>query len=222
MAAADEESSIKVGDVAIVGHGPSMLTSKHGVAIDACDVVVRLKRCQDTLQYPELYGTRTDIVGGSFTVARALKGIGAASRYWIFLDSRHVKVTPRDQAELRAFFSPARVEMDAELCWTWDETYRRQRRAFAIHPQMKQSEHSDLSLGHNHTSIGMKALIYACHFIQPERVRLFGFDNLASGTFTWSVTRGPAWNQYPDHRWDVEHDLVPMIAQSFGSEIIYT
>lgn len=207
--------------VAIVGHGPSMLAAKHGGEVDGCDVVVRLKRCQDTLRYPELYGTRTDIVGGSFTIARALKGIGEATRYWIFLDSRHGKVTTSDQLELAAYFSPAVVEMDEQLCWSWDEIYRAQRCAFSAHPQMKQGEHSDRTFGHNHTSIGMKALIYACHFLRPTRIRLFGFDNLASGTFTWSVTRGPTWNEYPDHRWDVEHRLVTFIAQSFDTNVTY-
>lgn len=210
-----------VHDVAIVGHGPSMLATKHGKEIDGSDIVVRLKRCQDTLKYPELYGTRTDIVGGSFTIARALKGIGGATRYWVFLDSRHINIDARDRESLIAHFDPHVVELEEQLCSDWDERYRALRDNFTIHPQMKQGEYSDGTLGHNHTSIGMKALLYACHFIRPKTIRLFGFDNLASGRFTWSVTRGPNWNAYPDHRWDVENRLVPEICSTFGTNIIF-
>lgn len=205
--------------VAIVGHGPSMLESRQGALIDQYDIVVRLKRCQDTLRYPELYGTRTDIVCGSYTIARALKGIGGAKQYWVCLDSRHTGVTVSERNELIAFFSPATVRIDVELCNYWDEKYRERRDSFTVHPQMKQGDYSNRELGHNHSSIGTKALIHACHFIKPKAVHLFGFDNLASGRFTWSITRGPQWDGYPDHRWDVENKLVPEIANYFGVDI---
>lgn len=205
--------------IAIVGHGPSMLAAKQGALIDQYDLIVRLKRCQDTLRYPELYGTRTDIVCGSFTIARGLKGIGGAMHYWVCLDSRHVAVTVSDRDELIAYFSPAIVQMDVELCNSWDERYRAQRHTFKVHPQMKQGDYSNRELGHNHASIGTKALIYACHFLKPKEVHLFGFDNLASGHFTWSITRGPQWDGYPDHRWDVENKLVPVIAQTYGVDV---
>ena len=67
-------------------------------------------------------------------------------------------------------------------------------------------------------SAGLHAILYACHLGYREIV-LFGFDNVASGGFTWSVTRGPEWNQYPDHRWDIEREMVKLIGSEYGASI---
>src|SRR6056300_1585257 len=107
-------------DVVICGHGPSLLKRKAGELIDSYDFVVRQKRCQDTLRFPEHYGTRKDAVCGSWTIASQLPLI-EAGEIWVFLDSRHEKVTVgeiwRAQKSLPAKILPG-------LCSTWNEKYR--------------------------------------------------------------------------------------------------
>ena len=76
-------------------------------------------------------------------------------------------------------------------------------------------------MGHDHMSAGLHTLIYACKYLNPSNIDLIGCDNLATGQWSWSITRGPDWNQYPDHRWDVEHDMVSMIGRHFNVPINY-
>jgi hypothetical protein len=76
-------------------------------------------------------------------------------------------------------------------------------------------------LGHPHLSAGFHAILYACRFLKPSKVVLAGFDNIESGSFTWSITRGPDWGKYPDHRWDIEHDLLLDIGDEFGVEVSF-
>jgi len=68
-------------------------------------------------------------------------------------------------------------------------------------------------------SAGFHTILYACQFLKPETITLAGFDNVESGGFTWSITRGPKWDKYPDHRWDMEHDLIGDVEREFGVEV---
>ena len=77
----------------IVGHGPSIMGEEMGHLIDEFDYVIRLKRCQHTLDLPQYFGKKTDIVGGSLTIAGALRDI-PAQQYWVFVDSRHTDTDP--------------------------------------------------------------------------------------------------------------------------------
>jgi hypothetical protein len=70
-------------------------------------------------------------------------------------------------------------------------------------------------------SAGFHTILYTCRFLKPETITLAGFDNLESGGFTWSITRGPKWDKYPDHRWDMEHDLIGDVEREFGVEFKY-
>lgn len=194
----------------IVGHGPSVLVEPMGHLIDEFDVVIRLKRCQDTLKMPEHYGTKTDIVGGSLNISGQLKGIGDATQYWIFVDSRHEKAhpdtltaavqylaspnVPRGANDNRVVI-PNTVILDKDLCDTWDAKYRSLRDYLG-------------EKGHAHTSQGFKAIVYALEHLKPDELVLVGFDNVMSGEFTWSITRGPDWTHYPDHNWRTEHELL--------------
>lgn len=188
--------------VAIVGHGPSMLMEEMGDIIDDCDIVVRLKETAvETLKYPKHYGTKTDIIGGSLTIAQKIARI-PAEQYWVFLDSRHEDVSRETLASVPYIFSPKEVIMDKGLCDDWDMRYR--------------SLRDDMDgPGHNHTSQGFKAILYALHFLEPERLLLAGFDNVMTGKFSWSVTRGPEWQHYPDHRWDVENRLLGALQANY-------
>ena len=73
--------------------------------------------------------------------------------------------------------------------------------------------------GHLHMSSGLHALLYACYWLKPKRVNMVGYDNVKTGAFTWSITRGPEWGHYPDHRWDIEHKMVHEIAEQFEVEV---
>lgn len=197
----------------IVGHGPSVLMEPMGELIDAYDFVVRMKRCQETLKHPQHYGTRTDAVCGSWTIAAELKRIDAGE-YWIFLDSRHDDVNDYQIERMAEHFAPRPMLLDREICATWNARYRDARTPFELHDQMETKRTSD-DLGHTHMSAGLHALIYACR--RFGEVHLVGFDNVMSGDFTWSVTRGPQWDKYPDHRWDVEREMVGRIANEYGA-----
>lgn len=186
----------------IVGHGPSILGEKMGHLIDDFDKIIRLKRCQHTLDEPDYFGTKTDIVGGSLTIASQLRGIGNSPEYWIFLDSRHADVSRETLASIPFLFRGYECVMDRDLCTYWDEQYRQLRDKMG-------------GPGHNHTSQGFKAIVYACQHLAPDELILVGFDNVMTGRFTWSITRGPEWQHYPDHRWDVEHALLEQVQREY-------
>ena len=165
-----------------------MLWEPMGQIIDTYDKVIRLKRCQDTLKHPDYYGTKTDVIGGSLTIAGQLRGIGNAPEYWVFVDSRHTKFDPVELARVPQMFGNQRCILDKALCDDWDQRYRDKRDQMGGH-------------GHNHTSQGFKAIVYALQHMTLDSLTLVGFDNVLTGEFTWSITRGPDWKKYPDHRW---------------------
>lgn len=199
----------------IVGHGPSMLQEEMGLLIDEFDCVIRLKRCQKTLDHPEHYGTRTDVVCGSWSIARGLKSI-EADRYWVFLDSRHGDVTDGQIEAMRDHFAPAGCRIDRTLCDNWNALYRGKRNPMGLDKGMERKATSD-DKGHTHMSAGLHALLYAAQ--EFDEVVLVGFDNVATGQFTWSITRGPDWNQYPDHNWATEQQMVADIGREFGCRV---
>lgn len=189
----------------IVGHGPSIMGEEMGSLIDEFDTVIRLKRCQETLKHPENFGSKTDIVAGSLTIAGALRDIDA-DQYWVFVDSRHTDTDPILIERTPRIFEPAPCILDKPLCDSWDELYRSKRDEMG-------------GQGHNHTSQGFKAIIYALHYLKPDELILVGFDNIYTGEFTWSITRGPKWKHYPDHRWDVEHALLEDVKKTYNAKI---
>ena len=195
----------------IVGHGPSLLQRNAGAEIDSYDFVVRQKRCQETLAYPEIYGSKKDAVCGSWTIGPQLVHVGA-DEIWVFLDSRHEKVPMgeiwRAQQSLPATILPG-------LCNRWNETYRSLRTPPELDPRQKKWS----ELGHPHLSAGFHAIIYAAEIKRPKTITLAGFDNIQTGTFTWSITRGPDWQNYPDHNWPVEHAMLPLVEEEFDVEV---
>lgn len=189
----------------IVGHGPSIMGEEMGHLIDEFDIVIRLKRCQHTLDLPQHFGTKTTVVAGSLTIAGALRDI-EAEQYWVFVDSRHTNVDPQVLENIHKLFIDKPVVLDKPVCETWDEMYRSKRDELGAH-------------GHNHTSQGFKAIVYALEHFDLDELILVGFDNIMTGTFTWSITRGPDWTHYPDHRWDVEHALLEDVKKIFKTKI---
>ena len=192
-----------------MGHGPSLLEKLQGEVIDSFDYVVRLKRCLETLKYPEVYGTKTNAVCGSWTIRDKLPSLGEK---WVFLDSRHSGVLPSEVDNESRWY-----RMDRGLCDWWNRLYRLRRTPYKRPLGVQEFD----PLGHPHLSAGFHAILYACRFLKPSKVVLAGFDNIESGSFTWSITRGPDWGKYPDHRWDIEHDLLLDIGDEFGVEVSF-
>lgn len=148
-----------------------------------------------------------DHICGSWTIRARLPQ--CPSR-WIFLDSRHDDVSDAEVAADGCLAFPG-------LCREWNGIFRSMRTDdYKRDPQMEAS-HSD-ERGHRHMSAGLHAILYACELGHRE-IKLYGFDNVDSGGFTWSITRGPDWNRYPDHRWDIEREMVAVIATRYGANI---
>ncbi len=212
-------------NVIIVGNGPSLLQEEMGKLIDEYDVVIRMKRCSEQLRdFPEYYGTKTDILAGSLTIAAHLKTI-PADMYWILLDSRHQTQEAQhllyDMCEI--YYKNLNMEVHPELANQWRELYMAIRDEYPVpewDKQMKASQYCD-ERGEKHPSQGFQTLVYAAALLNPERITLVGFDNLMTGEFTWSVTRGPKWDHYPQHRWDIEHIMLPLVEEEYGVEIGY-
>jgi len=203
----------------IVGHGPSALDGKLGEFIDAQDYVIRLKRCQESLKYPADYGTRTDILGGSYGIAGAIRQI-PADHYWVWVDSRQDEP---DVSIIETLFYGHTVDVDINLCRFWDSAYMRRRDKvdqYEKHEQMEQSQYAD-EYGEKHLSQGFKAIVYAAEKLDVDKIYLVGFDNMMTGEFTWSITRGPDFDQYATHRWDIEHEMLPQVEIVYGKKIIF-
>jgi len=202
----------------IVGHGSSMLAEPMGMLIDEFDYVIRLKRCHETLKEPDIYGTKTTHIGGSMGICGGLMDI-PANEYWAFTDSRH-----HDRPELldpiRRMFHKRKLPLfiDDELCRRWDKIFMDNRAEIDVHAQMKNSKYAD-EIGEKHTSQGFKGIVYACSHLDIDELVLVGFDNIHSGEFSWSVTRGPDWKQYPQHDWATEHRLIPLVAETYNVKI---
>lgn len=198
-------------DVVIVGHGPSLLERKCGEQIDEFDFVVRLKRCADLFRYPEQYGTKKSAVCGSWTIRNQLTFI-EADQIWVFLDSRHDNVRFEEIAKAKRSLP---CEILPGTCSTWNNRYRERRTEYEMPDGMRKFT----PIGHPHLSAGFHSLVYACTLLEPDSVTLAGFDNIESGKFTWSVTRGPDYDQYPDHRWDIEHEMIDDVERVYDTRV---
>jgi hypothetical protein len=198
------------GKIAVVGHGPTMLNSNLGDNIDSYDIVIRQKAVSQSLvhNYPKDFGTKTSIICGSYTIKEALLWEPAAN-IWVFVDSRHEKINIKPDL---------RFTLLKDKCDYWNNFYRSLRTDdFTRHEKM--TTHATSSdVGHNHMSCGLHTIMYACEILKPKKLTLFGFDNISSGKFNWSLTRGPDWNQYPDHRWDIEKEMLLVLADRYSVE----
>lgn len=206
----------------IVGHGPSLYMTAEGKDIDSYDVVIRLKRSADLLSHPEIFGSRTDIVCASLPLYESIKKHweGRVDTYWLFVDTRTFHVEQQELARVKGHFYPDKCIIDKGLCLRWVRHYRKKRNGALMDPRQekKMSGNIDLSddQGHLHFSAGMFAIIYAMEYLKPDKLDLIGFDNIYSGSFDWSITRGEDWHQYPDHNWEAEHHMLSDVAEEFG------
>ena len=100
----------------------------------------------------------------------------------------------------------------------WNKTYRQRRTPYT--PPKKGVVVYFSPLGHDHLSTGFHTLLYACEVLGKDIV-LYGFDSMKTGEFTWSVTRGPMWTTYPDHNWETERDMIPLVEQAYGLKVSF-
>lgn len=197
--------------VAIIGHGPSLLDAERGQEIDAHDVVVRMKTSAVLPQkFGHLVGERADVVCASMRVIyQALNVWGSQPDFWAFHDTRTFGEPPPVVMDYN-------IKTDEALCQRWVKEYRCMREMTEI--DRAQARHETLSddLGHKHCSAGMFSVIFACDFLKPSEITLYGFDNIRNGGFTWSLTRGPDWSRYPDHNWQTEARMLPVVLSHYG------
>lgn len=201
--------------VAIVGHGPSMLGSCNGELIDSFDFVVRQKALSQglILNNKKDFGNKVSAICGSWTIKNALFWSYSAQK-WVFLDRRHSDVS-KAETEKYEKITGARVLKDT--CQHWTDLYTNSRSSSYTWSHLDEiTTHSTSDdKGVRHLSCGLYTIIYACELLKPKEITLFGFDNIKSGNFTWSLARGPNWKDYPDHRWDTENALIPVIEKVY-------
>jgi hypothetical protein len=197
--------------IIIVGHGPSMLEKERGDIIDSFDTIIRQKAIgmQEMRNRPQHFGNRTNILCGSATIRQQLQ---AQCEKWIFFDSRHKTWKPSE-------CDPEVFRSDKPLCDLWNALYRGQRTDWTNEDHRIVGSRTSDNKGHTHMSAGLHTIIYTCAFLKPDKITLVGFDNVRSGEFTWSVTRGEDWKGYPDHRWDIEKKMVDYITTLYKVKI---
>lgn len=196
--------------VVIVGHGPSLHNSGLGTFIDSHNIVIRQKAVSHNLisSKPNDFGQKTSIICGSYTIKESLFWDKNA-QIWVFTDSRHSNITIQQDS---------RFILLQDVCDYWNNLYRSMRTDGYIRHTKMTIHKTSSDIGHNHMSCGLHTIIYACEILKPKRLILVGFDNIKTGCFTWSLTRGPQWNQYPDHRWDIEKEMLLVLADRYSVE----
>lgn len=215
--------------VAIVGAGKSLLTGTHGEEIDAHDKVVRLKRCGAMLALPQHFGHRVDVVGGSIGIVSELVDIGNdKTMIWGFLDSRYVDRATIDQTVDFVDGKGRKILIMSDLCQRLDEEYRSLREPFTPDESMAYIPNLDAepfqdgtTLGHNHTSQGLKGLAYTIALLKPDEISLYGFDAVRDGKFSFSLTRGVSHKRYPQHNWACEAKLARLMAERSNVELYF-
>ena len=198
-------------EIAIIGHGPSIKNADED-EINAHDLVIKQKQADGP--------GRCDVIVGSMNqVGRMVNMFNQGlvkNPPWVFIDSRFDRLSTE---EIQKGVGPCYAS--PWLCLEWNRTYRSMRNGgFSMHEAMESKASSD-ELGHLHMSSGLHALMYAGAIVQPKAdvIDLYGYDNVRDGCFTWSVTRGPDWNKYPDHRWDVEQKLAKTLSVVYRFEL---
>lgn len=199
--------------IIIVGHGPSMLKKEWGDKIDSFDYVIRQKEVglQMMEQNPQNFGTKISALSGSATIYKNPQFQAQECSKWVFFDTRHRGWNINDEN--------GKYVMNKPLCDVWDGLYRSMRTQWANEDHRIVSGRSSDEKGHMHLSAGLHTLIYACAILKPDAITLVGFDNVCSGNFTWSVTRGEDWKGYPDHRWDVEKRMLNFVKTIYNVKI---
>ena len=190
--------------IAVVGHGPSLTTRAYGRSIDNHDLVVRMKWHAQLTDHPEIWGTKTDIVCGSLGISEKLPSLWPDVVKWIvFTDSRTNGYSEAEIERKMLKISHGKVMVDHKLCKYWDAKYRTK---CGINDEQ-------------HTSSGFHALIYLAKYYSPCVLDLYGFDSMSTKKWRYSVTRGPDWDRYPNHRFDIENAMLDELCLLYNIRI---
>ena len=185
----------------IIGHGPSLLGAKKGQEIDSFDAVIRLKWGYKSYQVPDStdqdYGIKTDYLLSTFRTWAGYKEV-KVKEYWGYENvfcGRNMFLISQQMA------SPIWVDYEGTKYW------------LAIYNSMR-------TWGLPHVSTGLAAVWYACRRLELESLTIAGYDNTIAGTSAGykSVWRNLEY-KYPQHRWDLEHDMLPLITAKYGVKL---
>ena len=183
----------------VVGHGPSLMGAKKGKKIDS-HIVVRLKKGEDLLKYPEDYGTRTDYVCASTEVPGCFLGL-PAKEYWGYPKKGYYDETLVHEVGKRL---DSKILVPLNLCNTWNAWFR------------------GMGVSHPNVSTGMGAIIIACHRLRPINIYLAGFDTLLDPSIRFdrnsNVPRS-GFGPFPNHDWAKENDLLKMLETAYECKI---
>lgn len=183
--------------------------------IDSFDFVIRQKAKGLNLLKTKKYGVKTQAFVGSLRHVSSIKSKDWET--WIFKDSRFSDIESAKRID--SLISQG-IRIDPSLCDHWNSLYRSFRTpSTPVGDNIKSYPSSD-KLGSKHMSSGLHAIVYAAHFLpELDTLHLVGFDSIKTGEFTWSLTRGEEWNKYPDHRWDTEYLMIPMIEKKYNIKV---
>ena len=185
--------------IAIIGHGTSLIGANKGELIDAHDVVVRLKGCGASLQFPHDYGSMTTAICMTTEVSQLAFETQAGS-YWFYPKNGSFDqvATFKAVAELGA---PCMIPL--KLMNFWNEKFR------------------TLETTHNNVSTGMAAVIIAAHYYEPEMITLGGFDSILDPDAPFE--RNPAIPRTgvgpSQHDWVAESKLLRVVEEAYGFKV---
>ncbi len=185
-------------NVAVVGHGQSMVGSEWGQTIDSHTHVVRLKGSSLVIGTPD-FGKRTSALCASTEIMGTFFK-SKADEYWAYPKNGKfdgdvaLKVITQLQKP---------VMIPLRLCNDWNDQFRK------------------MGAMHNNVSTGMAAIIMALDRYNPDEVKLFGFDTLLDPKKEFlrhpDIPRSGVG--HIDHDWHMENKLLGQLRFVYSAVI---
>lgn len=201
--------------VVIVGHGPSLKGAGRGAEIDSYDKVCRMKIGHKlSREFPADYGKRMDYLCSILKTWMHYWTL-KLEEYWGYQNfpGQDVKLEM-----VKEHFGKTKVRLESEAVDHWLGVYRELADVRMDHTRrdgMRAKEGDEPWM-----STGMGAIVIACAGHRPEKIALAGFDNtIASQRDGYKSMIRPEGHVYPPHAWDIENQMIPMVAEHYGVEI---
>lgn len=182
----------------IVGHGKSLVDEGMGEIIDQYNVV-RLKTFKKFHNEKD-YGKRTDYICSSTEVMPGMLGQAKPKEYW-----GYAKKGSWDEHK-EAKFKKLNYIIPVEETEYWNEKFRQKSRYFGVGAD-----------GRN-VSTGLAALIIASWRL-GGKIILAGFDTVLNPKLDYYSVYNPTTRVAHNHKWDIEHEMLPEIAEHYGVEL---
>lgn len=185
-------------NVAIVGHGPSLVGKKYGSYIDTFEHVVRMKNCGKTLG-TEDYGSKINSLCLSTEVLGLVDKV-QCGMYWLY-----PKNGKYDQAQTFEVVAnkgaPFMIPLDLMNYWN--------------------GKFKEMGAKHSCVSTGMASIIIATHYLEPEQITLAGFDTLLdpSKPFKRNDDIPRTGVGKINHDWEAENKLLLFLSEHYKFEI---